>query len=165
MKPRRVRISIRQLMIGVAVIGIITWAGVTARNVYYDHEHGYLLHTQYLKDGRHIQTSGHNAPFWPRYWRRLLARPWPGSYECPCEEWSGRTSLAVTHPGRFVDDRTISSLNKYTIFELNMQQHEAGIIKLRQIAKDPETKAYFDRSFKYLPRPIASLDEDLANRK
>ena len=24
------------------------------------------------------------APFWPRYWRAILGRPWPGTYHCEC---------------------------------------------------------------------------------
>jgi hypothetical protein len=26
------------------------------------------------------------SPFWPRYWRKLLGQPWPGTYRCSCCE-------------------------------------------------------------------------------
>jgi hypothetical protein len=30
-----------------------------------------------------MRVELHRSPFWPRYWRRVLHLPWPGSYVCP----------------------------------------------------------------------------------
>lgn len=87
MRSARRWLTTRWLMVMVAAAGLIFWLSATAFNVYRDRETYYLFHyypwmgTDPIH-GPHERFSGHAAPFWPRYWRRLLGLPWPGSYVC-----------------------------------------------------------------------------------
>jgi hypothetical protein len=57
------------------------------------------------------------ADFWPRYWRRLLGQPWPGTYRCRCvasedaidpaaPKGANNAAIAITQTYRLVGTRT-----------------------------------------------------------
>jgi hypothetical protein len=54
------------------------------------------------------------AGFWPRYWRRLLGQPWPGSFRCPDCPWEkderffGRKLIASSADGVWLRDWAVS---------------------------------------------------------
>jgi hypothetical protein len=79
------RMTTRRWLAITAIVAIGLWLGVTAKAVINDHQSERLYHLwerfECLEPGS-IYNSGHKAPFWPRYWRRLLGRPWPGTYVC-----------------------------------------------------------------------------------
>jgi hypothetical protein len=84
-------------MIAVAAAALFAWLSMTAIRVLNDQAHGGLVHMQPDENA----SSGfsfvwHPAPFWPRYWRRVIGQMWPGSYACPCEAWTDRPDRAVT---------------------------------------------------------------------
>jgi hypothetical protein len=100
MRLPRVRLTVRRMMAGVAIVVLSTWLSTTAVRVRNDQAHGGLLHMQADDNA----SSGfsfvwHHAPFWPRYWRRVIGQAWPGSYTCPCEAWTDRPNRAVTVVG------------------------------------------------------------------
>lgn len=90
MRLPRVRFTVRRLMVAVAVVGVAAWLTITAVRVANDPNGGGMRHLRMRIDTRELVTQGHpvEGAFWPRYWRRLLGQPWPGSYVCPiaCRE-------------------------------------------------------------------------------
>jgi hypothetical protein len=90
MKLPRVRITVRQMMVSVAVVGVAAWLTITAVRVVNDPNGDGMCHLRMRVDTRELVTQSHpvKGVLWPRYWRRLLGQPWPGSYACPpaCRE-------------------------------------------------------------------------------
>jgi hypothetical protein len=85
------RVKIRSMMAGIALLGVVFWLAFTTFDVAFGSRDRWLLHA-YEERITGSETSflvlQHPAPFWARYWRKLLNRPWPGSYECACgPEW------------------------------------------------------------------------------
>jgi hypothetical protein len=93
----RFRITIRRSMVAVVVIAVVLWLSATAIRVDGDAESRQIYHCWEGEaskieswDGRkmtygwtpNFRSEFHRAPFWPRYWRRLLGRSWPGDYVC-----------------------------------------------------------------------------------
>jgi hypothetical protein len=86
-------VSIRALMALVLIAGLALWLSISAFEVYSARETH--MHT-YVDTGAVPRLTGWNrpAPFWPRYVRKLLGRPWrrqpicgptPGAEEELCE--------------------------------------------------------------------------------
>jgi hypothetical protein len=78
-------VTIRAVMGGVAFAAVVSWLTVTAWRV--SREPGdFLWHAWLRRSTGAITVHGHGEPrtFWPRYWRALLGRPWPGDYPCQC---------------------------------------------------------------------------------
>jgi hypothetical protein len=77
------------MMIVVAVVGVAAWLAITAVLVVQDPNAEQMRHLRQQVDTGEYVVQAHPiiGVFWPRYWRRLLGRPWPGSYVCPsCRE-------------------------------------------------------------------------------
>ena len=100
------KLSIRTLMAFVLVAGLAVWLSVSAYEVYSAKD--VHVHT-YVDTGEPPHLAGWNrpAPFWPRYARRLLGRPWrrqplceptPGAEEEMCE--FAHPEMAVKIGGR-----------------------------------------------------------------
>jgi hypothetical protein len=73
------------MMILVAVLGVAAWLARTADLVARDPNAEMMSHLRQRRDTGEfvVQTHPIVGAFWPRYWRRLLGQPWPGSYVCP----------------------------------------------------------------------------------
>jgi hypothetical protein len=85
-------------MIVVAVLAVAAWLSATAVLVARDPNAEQMSHLRKRRDTGDlvVQTHSITGTFWPRYWRRLLGRPWPGSYVCPsCRE---RYERSEGHP-------------------------------------------------------------------
>jgi hypothetical protein len=69
------KLSIRTLIAVALVAGVVVWLSVSAYEVYSAKD--VHMHT-YVDTGepRHLAGWNRPAPFWPRYARRLLSRPW-----------------------------------------------------------------------------------------
>ena len=84
------RITIRSMMIAVALLGVAAWLATGAVLIARDPTVFTMSHFRVRVDTG--QTIRYIHPitgvFWPRYWRRLAGRPWPGNYFCPpsCRE-------------------------------------------------------------------------------
>ena len=99
------RMTTQRWMAVTAIIAIVLWLSITAYRVKHDTQTAWIFHfwERYgsITPGS-IYNSQHPAPFWPRYWRRLVGQPWPGTYACdPSTEASskwGRSAVTVTAP-------------------------------------------------------------------
>jgi hypothetical protein len=100
------KLSIRTLMAFVLVAGVAVWVSLSAYEVYSTKD--VHMHT-FVNTGEPPHLAGWNrpAPFWPRYARRLLGRPWrrqplceptPGAEEEMCE--FAHPEMAVEIGGR-----------------------------------------------------------------
>ena len=69
---------------GMCFVGVATWLTITAARVVSDPNGDGMCHLRMRIDTRELVTQGHpiQGVFWPRYWRRLLGQPWPGTYVC-----------------------------------------------------------------------------------
>jgi hypothetical protein len=81
-----VRLSLRRMMALVALAAVATWLGGAAVRVMDDRRYGSILHHRHRPGECCGFVLFEPAPFWPRYWRRLLGQPWPGSYACDCDD-------------------------------------------------------------------------------
>jgi hypothetical protein len=87
---KRLQFSLRSAVVLVALASLPLWLASTALRVWQDPE----SRTLYVFGQRRDRTTsfsfyGVDAPFWPRYWRRLLLRPWPGTFVySPEEDWA-----------------------------------------------------------------------------
>lgn len=89
MRLPRPRLTIRQMMVGVALVGVTAWLITTAVRVARDPNAESMVHLRQYRDTGEVVVHAHPIVrvFWPRYWRRVLGQPWPGSYACPsCRE-------------------------------------------------------------------------------
>jgi hypothetical protein len=100
------KLSIRTLMAFVLVAGVAVWLSMSAYEVYSAKD--VHMHT-FVDTSEPPSLAGWNrpAPFWPRYARRLLGRPWrrqplceptPGAEEEMCE--FAHPEMAVKIGGR-----------------------------------------------------------------
>jgi hypothetical protein len=98
------RMTTQRLMAVTAATAVALWLGIAALRVHNDSESKWIYHLWErfgsIQPGS-VYNSQHRAPFWPRYWRRLLGQPWPGTYSCdPSTEspgWNGRLAVTVTY--------------------------------------------------------------------
>src|SRR5262245_48582052 len=85
----RVRLTVRMMVVIVAAAGVASWLSATAVGVARDPRGGQMSHLRECPDTGETFIQAHTitGDFWPRYWRRLAGRPWPGSFGCPgCRE-------------------------------------------------------------------------------
>ena len=133
----------------------VLWLVVTADHVRNDRETGYLHHV-WEREGSlwpgSVSYSQHPAPFWPRYWRRLLHQPWPGSYVCdPREGYQRFARCAVTKAGPPMPGtgnfRTPSRIDTET---------------LRREFRDWQRRMGLDSAYRkeYVPRHWKKLNDD-----
>jgi hypothetical protein len=108
MKLPSPRFTTRRMMAIVAGLAVASHLGIVAIRVRTDRESRLLYHYWFPTGdpgrGRSFTAAtgvSHPAPFWPRYWRALSGRPWPGTYDCPCDSWKGRPVGAATDPATF----------------------------------------------------------------
>jgi hypothetical protein len=89
MRLPRVQFKVRWMMILVALATVAAWLLVTADRVRLDPQAEQMSHLRLYRDTAKlvVQTHPIQGVFWPRYWRRLLGQPWPGTFVCPsCRE-------------------------------------------------------------------------------
>ncbi len=89
MRLPRLRFTIRAVIIVVAIAAVAAWLLVTADRVRRDPHAEEMSHLRLCRDTAEVVVHTHpiQGVFWPRYWRRLLGQPWPGSFLCPsCRE-------------------------------------------------------------------------------
>lgn len=112
MKLPRVRFTVLRLMAVVASAALVLWLAVTAARVCDDRESSNLYHYWHRYGDHRISSSieamcNEPAPFWPRYWRRLLGFPWPGSYDCtyaPFEDLKGGLAITIASPDLYENE-------------------------------------------------------------
>ena len=98
------RMTTRRWMLVIACFALSLWLGVVAYRVGTDGKSKWLYHLwerHGSEDYHSVFNSQHPIPFWPRYWRALLGRPWPGSYVCDegCRKlWDRVGRIVVTVP-------------------------------------------------------------------
>src|SRR5262245_36631105 len=69
------RMTVRRWMVLLIVVAIVLWLVTTADRVRTDHSSRWLYHLWERKGSLEPGSkyhSQHQAPFWARYWRRLL---------------------------------------------------------------------------------------------
>jgi hypothetical protein len=84
----RVRVTVRQLMVLVAIAGLGAWLVRVAMEVAKD-PNGSVLYCVYqspVTGEVNCITQCNPGTFWARYVRKLSGRPWPGDYQCPCKD-------------------------------------------------------------------------------
>jgi hypothetical protein len=85
MRLSRVRFTVRRMMAAVAVSGLAFYLLLTALRVHTDVRSSWLYHLwerHAIEGYETVFNAQHPAPFWPRYWWKLLGQPWPGTYVC-----------------------------------------------------------------------------------
>jgi hypothetical protein len=106
------RMTTRQWMAVTAATAVALWLGIAGYRVKNDSEWIFHLWERFgsIQPGS-LYNSQHPAPFWPRYWRKLVGQPWPGSYACdPSTEssgWNGRLAVTLTVPYSALDERPV----------------------------------------------------------
>jgi len=98
------RMTTRRWMLVVSFLALSQWLGVVAYRVGTDPKGTWLFHL-WERHGSigsgSVFNAQHPVPFWPRYWRALLGRPWPGSYVCDegcTRTWDRVGRIVVTVP-------------------------------------------------------------------
>lgn len=75
----RLRIRVKTMLAAVALTAFGLWLAIPAVEFHRDFKHFSHIHS----GDTMIADRLHATPFWSWYWRRILGRPWPGSYHCP----------------------------------------------------------------------------------
>jgi hypothetical protein len=86
MRLPRVRFTVRQLVVLVAIAGLGDWLVRMAVQVATDPNGRelYCVFRSPVTGEVNVITQCDPATFWARYARRLTGRPWPCDYHCPC---------------------------------------------------------------------------------
>jgi hypothetical protein len=86
MKLPRVRFTVRQLMVLVAIAGLGAWLVRVAMEVAADPNGNVLFCVFRSPVTGEVNAITHcdTRTFWARYVRTLTRRQWPGDYQCPC---------------------------------------------------------------------------------
>ena len=127
------KLSIRTLMVFVLVAGLAVWLSALAYEVYSAKD--VHVHT-YVDTGEPPHLVGWNrpAPFWPRYARRLLGRPWrrqplceptPGAEEEMCE--FAHPEMAVKIEARVAFGFTSEQGDRLEAIEVQRRGVEKGV--------------------------------------
>jgi hypothetical protein len=82
MKLHWIRFTVRRMMALTSVAGLGLWIGLACYRELVEQDRSWLYHVAVNDQGASLAYQ-HAVPFWPRYWRRLIGRPWPGTYVCP----------------------------------------------------------------------------------
>jgi hypothetical protein len=93
------RVTVRGLMALVIAFGIVFHLGLTAYRVYSANE--YHAHTWINNQSgkpSFAVAANQRPPFWPRYWRCLLGRPWKGLPLCPRVDGRLREACEFAQP-------------------------------------------------------------------
>jgi hypothetical protein len=125
---RRPQLTIRTLLVLILAFGMILGFGLPALEVLRtkkSHEHTFMGNNR----GRWgLVIDFVDAPFWPRYWRRLLGKPWK---ERPfCQATPGRIEEVcsfdhpeiVIKPGEFETFVNTGKLYQYTPVQFALYQ-------------------------------------------
>jgi hypothetical protein len=115
------------MMIVVAVLAVAAWLSATAVLVARDPHAEQMSHLRQRRDTGDLVVQTHviTGTFWPRYWRRLLGQPWPGSYVCPsCRE---RHERSDGHPLIDLDSSDDGTKMLNEMSRINRQRQEAEI--------------------------------------
>src|SRR5258705_530428 len=94
MRLPKLRLTVRRMMVAVAIAGVAAWLVVTAIRVERDPHAEQMSHLRLVRDTAELCVYTHpiQGVFWSRYWRRLLGQPWPGTFVCPsCREQQERS--------------------------------------------------------------------------
>ena len=91
-------------MFAVAIAGLASWLIRVAVEVASDPSARTIVCVfQSPATGKVEYLTQCNPPtFWPRYIRRLMGRPWPGDYRCPCGDGPMKTEWGYQLMGTFV---------------------------------------------------------------
>jgi hypothetical protein len=82
-------------MVFVVVAAIGMWAGLKAREVYLDNDYHIHVYAHWNNGSPAMTWNGAaSPPFWPRYWRHLLGRPW--KRQPVCSEGAGHIEEACS---------------------------------------------------------------------
>jgi hypothetical protein len=76
----------RKLMKTILKIAIILWGDITLYRSWGLKTHirpDQTIPGAFLYDDGQGPTYCERRPFFPKFWRKLLGLPWPGSYTCP----------------------------------------------------------------------------------
>jgi hypothetical protein len=71
------------MMFFVVASALVIWLGIAAVDVYSAKEHHVHMGIDLRGTPSLAAMGGMEPPFWPRYWRRLLGRPWRSQPLCP----------------------------------------------------------------------------------
>jgi hypothetical protein len=140
----------RWCMAVVAGTAVGMWMITVAYRIQAETHDEFLYHLWVLKDSpneprRSIMGTLCRAPFWPRYWRRLLGQPWPGSYTCRCDDphyainggISQFYALVGSRTGPYYGDRlfpsSISSWESIEPWDLLIREYQ----RAREARPDP----------------------------
>lgn len=88
MRVPRPRFTLRSAMVLVACAGVAGWLLLAAERVRTEPGSGTVCHLGRYRDNGEPFAYGHGSSprvFWSKYWRKVLGRPWPGSFACPCK--------------------------------------------------------------------------------
>jgi hypothetical protein len=90
-RAKRPRLSVPGRALAAMVMAIAIWLAVPVARIAANPADDYHIHECI---GFGYNKSVHANPFWSRYWRLLLGRPWPGDFGCgiPPEESEPITS-------------------------------------------------------------------------
>jgi hypothetical protein len=104
MRVPRVQFTVRRLMFAVAIAGLASWLIRVAVEVASDPSARTIVCVfQSPATGKVEYLTQCNPPtFWPRYIKRLMGRPWPGDYRCPCGDGPMKTKWGYQLMGTFV---------------------------------------------------------------
>ena len=86
------RMTTRRWMLVVVVVAVATRALTVAWGMGTDTRVRYVYHIWVRKDSpfdeldRPQASTRCYAPFWSRYWRKVLGQSWPGTYKCRCDD-------------------------------------------------------------------------------
>jgi hypothetical protein len=95
---RRPHLTIRALLVIILLIGVVLGFGVPAIEVSRakeNHEHTWMGNN---RGSWGLVIDFVDAPFWPRYWRRLLGKPWREQLLCQTSPERIEEVCSVAHP-------------------------------------------------------------------
>jgi hypothetical protein len=95
----RPKVTIRALLVLILVIGGALGFGLPALEVSRRDESHAHTHIGKSRTGRWgLVYDRVDAPFWPRYWRRLLGKPWKGQPLCRARPGHLEETCIFAHP-------------------------------------------------------------------
>ena len=98
MRPRRPHLTIRALLVIILLLGVVLGFGAPAIEVLRakeNHEHTFVGNN---RGSWGMAIDFVDAPFWPRYWRRLLGKPWREQSLCQMSRGHIEEVCSLAHP-------------------------------------------------------------------